>query len=71
MPYDKEFERNNVMNGEFARANTKFENGKTYTVSEIEKIQRKERREKREESSDSWFSDSSKASGVDNYLTKF
>lgn len=46
MPYQKEFENNNAMNGKFARENAKFESGKTYTVSEIKKIQQKERREK-------------------------
>ncbi|WP_086314984.1 hypothetical protein A5821_002530 [Enterococcus sp. 7F3_DIV0205] len=58
MPSQKEFERNNAMSSSFARENAKFENGKTYTVSEIEKIQRKERRENTEENSSSWFSDS-------------
>lgn len=58
MPSQKEFERNNAMSSSFARENAKFENGKTYTVSEIEKIQRKERRENKEENSSSWFSDS-------------
>lgn len=58
MPSQKEFERNNAMSSSFARENAKFENGKTYTVSEIEKIQRKERRENTEENSSAWFSDS-------------
>ncbi|WYJ96780.1 hypothetical protein DOK67_0001083 [Enterococcus sp. DIV0212c] len=58
MPYDKEFERNNVMTGSFARKHAKFENGKTYSVSEIEKIQHKECRENSEENSSSRLSDS-------------
>lgn len=58
MPYQKEFERNNVMDGEFSRKNDKFKDRKTYTVSEIEKLKRKERRENTEENSTSWFSDS-------------
>ncbi|OJG92363.1 hypothetical protein RV15_GL003156 [Enterococcus silesiacus] len=58
MPYQKEFERNNVMDGKFSRKNDKFKDRKTYTVSEIEKIQRKERRKNSEENSSSGFSDS-------------
>ncbi|WP_348921451.1 DUF1433 domain-containing protein [Enterococcus rotai] len=58
MSYQKEFENNNAMSSSFARENANFENGKTYTVSEIEKIQRKERRENSDENSSSWFSDS-------------
>jgi hypothetical protein len=64
MPYQKEFEGNVVINGAFDKENAKFKEGKTYSVSEIEKIQRKERREKRAESSETWFSDSSKGSGL-------
>ncbi|WP_086314982.1 hypothetical protein A5821_002528 [Enterococcus sp. 7F3_DIV0205] len=58
MPYQKEFEGNIAINGAFDNENAKFENGKTYSVSEIEKIQRKERRKNSEENSSSWFSDS-------------
>ncbi|WP_348921450.1 DUF1433 domain-containing protein [Enterococcus rotai] len=58
MPYQKEFERNNVTDGEFSRKNDKFKDRKTYTVSEIEKIQHKERRKNSEENSSSLFSDS-------------
>ncbi|OJG67679.1 hypothetical protein RV09_GL002448 [Enterococcus moraviensis] len=58
MPYQKEFERNNVMDGAFSRKNDKFKGRKTYTVSEIENIQQKERRENKEENSSSGFSDS-------------
>ncbi|WP_139844065.1 hypothetical protein A5821_002529 [Enterococcus sp. 7F3_DIV0205] len=58
MPYQKEFEVNNGMTGSFARKHAKFENGKTYTVSEIENSQRKKRRENNEENSSSLFSDS-------------
>lgn len=71
MPSQKEFERNNAMSSSFAKENAKFENGKTYTVTEIEKIQRKERREKRAESSEPCFSGSSEASGLNKYLNKF
>ncbi|ALS02276.1 hypothetical protein ATZ33_13035 [Enterococcus silesiacus] len=58
MPYQKEFEGNIAINGVFDNENAKFDNGKTYSVSEIEKIQRKERRENQLTDSSSWFSDS-------------
>ncbi|WP_271494331.1 DUF1433 domain-containing protein [Enterococcus sp. 5H] len=46
MPYQKEFEGNITINGTFDTENAKFENEKTYSVSEIEKIQQKEHPEK-------------------------
>lgn len=49
MPDQKEFEQNSGINGDFAKKNAKFEDGKTYSVSEIEKKKSEEKRKKRKE----------------------
>jgi len=57
MPNQKEFEHQNVIDGEFARKNAKFENGKIFSVSEIEKKKREETNSTTKVYQPNWFNE--------------